>query len=162
MDPGCENWPPSRGIPLTRSSSRSFLPFSSAGLHWLCPLIIHKNGREKTPSKTGLVNGLRIFPQSILGNPLQRFTRQSWALRSWRLRPLLPQTSRLALHICRVFAHPNSTSARSVSGCILEMPYPVASQAIARDLGMDPNMLSRWRRETPWVDGRHEVLSAGK
>ena len=42
------------------------------------------------------------------------------------------------------------------------MPYPVASQAIARDLGMDPNMLSRWRRETPWVDGRHEVLPGGK
>ncbi|PTR09090.1 hypothetical protein C8R32_104169 [Nitrosospira sp. Nsp5] len=35
------------------------------------------------------------------------------------------------LHICCAFVHLNSTSAHSVSGCILEMPYPVASQAIA-------------------------------
>lgn len=45
--------------------------------------------------------------------------------------PLLPQTARLALHVCCVFVHPNSTSAHSLSGCILGMPWPVASQAIA-------------------------------
>nr|WP_256212111.1 hypothetical protein [Nitrosomonas communis] len=31
----------------------------------------------------------------------------------------------------RAFMHHNSTSAHSVSGCILRMPYPVTSQAIA-------------------------------
>src|SRR5690348_5172515 len=69
--------------------------------------------------------------ESVLLNRLQRFTKGSLVLRNWRLRPLPPQASRKALHICCGFVHRNSTDAHSVSGCILAMPYPVANQAIA-------------------------------